>query len=104
MTFKITIPRHPREPQRTPLEIYENIRQVFQKRAQRRTRLDRYTLFDYLHDFRIWANYLDIDNLLSLRGEGYKSLLNKKSSPDPIFRWRYSGNPLHLPFWRRAIP
>jgi hypothetical protein len=69
--------RHPREPQRTPLEIYEHVRQVFQKRAQRHTRLGRCTLFDFLHDFRVWANYLDIDNLLSLRGEGYKSLLDQ---------------------------
>jgi hypothetical protein len=75
--FQYQYSRHPREPQRTPLEIYEHIRQVFQKRAKRHTRLGRYTLFDYLHDFRVWANYLDIDNLLSLRGEGYKSLLDQ---------------------------
>jgi len=39
-----------------------------------------YTLFDYLHDFRIWANYLEIDNLLSLAGEGYKSFLDQNLS------------------------
>ena len=34
-------------------------------------------LFDYLHDFRIWANYLDIDNLLSLWGSGYKTFIDQ---------------------------
>jgi hypothetical protein len=37
-------------------------------------------LFDYLHDFRIWANYLDIDNLLSLWGPGYKSFIDQNLS------------------------
>jgi hypothetical protein len=33
--------------------------------------------FDYLHDFRVWANYLDIDNLLSLWGSGYKTFIDQ---------------------------
>ncbi len=37
-------------------------------------------LFDYLHDFRIWANYLDIDNLLSLWGAGYKGFIDQNLS------------------------
>ncbi len=37
-------------------------------------------LFDYLHDFRIWANYLDIDNLLSLWGSGYKAFIDQNMS------------------------
>jgi hypothetical protein len=37
-------------------------------------------LFDYLHDFRVWANYLDIDNLLQLWGAGYKSILDANLS------------------------
>ena len=37
-------------------------------------------LFDYLHDFRIWANYLDIDNLLSLWGSGYKTFIDQNLS------------------------
>jgi hypothetical protein len=36
-----------------------------------------YTLFDYLHDFRIWANYLEIEHLLNLRGPGYKAFLDQ---------------------------
>jgi hypothetical protein len=36
-----------------------------------------YTLFDFLHDFRVWANYLDIDNMLSLWGQGYKAFLDQ---------------------------
>jgi len=39
-----------------------------------------YTLFDWLHDFRVWANYLDIDNMLSLWGQGYKTFLDQNLS------------------------
>jgi hypothetical protein len=33
-----------------------------------------------LHDFRIWANYLDIDNLLNLWGPGYKTFIDQNLS------------------------
>jgi len=47
-------------------------------KSQKKPRL--YSLFDYLHDFRIWANYLDIDNLLNLWGAGYKSFIDQNLS------------------------
>jgi hypothetical protein len=39
-----------------------------------------YGLFDFLHDFRVWANYLEIDNLLNLKGSFYKSFLDQNLS------------------------
>ncbi len=72
--------RHPRAPHRSPLEIVDNVYKTFKKRGQNRGRPDKHTLFDFLHDFRVWANYQDIDNLLSLWGEGYKAFLDSNLS------------------------
>jgi len=72
--------RHPRIPYRTPLEIFENIYKVFGRKSKSQKRRRLYTLFDYLHDFRIWANYLEIDNLLHLWGAGYKSFIDQNLS------------------------
>lgn len=71
---------HPRTPHSSPLEIFENIYKVFTNRARNYNKIEKYTIFDYLHDFRIWANYLDIDNLLSLWGAGYKSFIDQNLS------------------------
>jgi excisionase family DNA binding protein len=72
--------QHPRAPHRSPLEILDNIYSTFKKRGQGRGKTDKHTLFDFLHDFRVWANYQDIDNLLSLWGEGYKAFLDSNLS------------------------
>jgi hypothetical protein len=37
-------------------------------------------IFDFLHDFRVWANYQNIDDLLSLRGIGYKAFIDQNLS------------------------
>lgn len=71
---------HPRPPHRTPLEVVDNIYCTFKKRGRRRARPEKHTLFDFLHDFRVWANYQDIDNLLSLWGEGYKTFMDSNLS------------------------
>ena len=72
--------RHPRSPNRSPIEIFDNIYALFQKRANAAKNPTAYTLFDYFHDFRVWADYLDIDNLLSLWGPGYKAILDQNLS------------------------
>ena len=71
---------HPRAPFSSPTELFENIYATFRKKGKRRGARFKYTLFDFLHDFRIWANYLDIDNLLSLWGGGYKSFIDQNLS------------------------
>ncbi len=71
---------HPRTPHYTPLGLYEEIYGSFRKRSRKRLKPIHYTLLDYLHDFRVWANYLDIDNLLSLWGGGYKAFLDQNLS------------------------
>jgi hypothetical protein len=50
---------------------------VFRKHAARSPKAGTYTLFDYLRGFRIWANYLEIEHLLNLRGAGYKAFLDQ---------------------------
>jgi hypothetical protein len=50
------------------------------KSADKQEKNIQYTLFDYLHDFRIWANYIDINNILALWGKGYKGFLDQNLS------------------------
>ena len=71
---------HPRAPYKSPVEIFESIYKTFKKRGQTRIKHIQYTLFDYLHDFRIWANYIDISNILALWGKGYKGFLDQNLS------------------------
>lgn len=71
---------HPRPPYLTPNGIFEEIYGLFKKRGKSYSKPSIYTIFDYLLEFRIWANYLDIDNLISLRGIGYKSFLDQNLS------------------------
>jgi hypothetical protein len=75
--MKFAYSRHPRAPHRTPEEIYRHIFDAYRRRGQSGKRPSMYTLFDFLHDFRVWANYLDIDNMLSLWGQGYKAFLDQ---------------------------
>jgi excisionase family DNA binding protein len=69
--------RHPRPPYLTPEDAHRHVLSVFRRRASRSSKTVAYTLFDYLHDFRIWANYLEIEHLLNLRGAGYKAFMDQ---------------------------
>lgn len=71
---------HPRPPRRRASDIAKEIHKSFRKRSRRFTRPFHYTIFDFLLEFRIWANYLDIDNLLSLWGGGFKAFLDQNLS------------------------
>lgn len=71
---------HPRTPNYKPSELTKKVYEGFKKRTKRFKGPVHYTLFDFLLEFRIWANYLDIDNLLNLRGEGYKGYLDQNLS------------------------
>ncbi len=68
--------KHPRPPHRTPLELHRHVCSVFRRRLGL-ARGSVYTLLDYLRDFRVWANYVDVDELLSLWGTGYRSFLDQ---------------------------
>jgi excisionase family DNA binding protein len=68
---------HPRPPGLSAVQAYRHILTVFRRRAASWTRPTPYTLFDYLHDFRVWANYLEIEHLLNLRGPGYKAFMDQ---------------------------
>ena len=41
-----------------------------------RHRNERFMLPDYLYNFRTWANYVNIDNLVDLKSRGYKSYMD----------------------------
>ena len=72
---------HPRHLDTTPNHLFDRIYTLFEtKGTNNRTRPSKYTLFDYLHDFRVWANYLDIDNLLNLWGPFYRAYLDQNLS------------------------
>jgi len=71
---------HPRTPHRSATGLFENIYETFRKKARRSKSPTVYTLFDFLHDFRVWANYQNIDDMLSLWGTGYKAFIDQNLS------------------------
>ena len=78
--MKFSYSNHPRSPNRSPTKIYRHISEAFRVKGKSGQRQRIYTLFDYLHDFRVWANYLDINDMLSLWGQGYKAFLDQNLS------------------------
>jgi len=76
---------HPRNPHRSPKQIAARVRTEFRLRGNVGPRPNRYTLFDYLRDLRVWANYLEIEQLLNLRGHGYRAFLDQSLSTIVFF-------------------
>lgn len=72
--------KHPRAPWLTADEVFAHIYSTFRRKGKTKSRQNKYTVIDYMHDFRIWANYLNIDDLLRLSGSGYKSFLDQNLS------------------------
>jgi hypothetical protein len=71
---------HPREPHRSASQTVRRIHAEFRRRGHSGGRPIRFTILDYLRDFRVWANYLEIEHLLNLRGSGYKAFLDQNLS------------------------
>jgi len=71
---------HPRTPHLSPGRLFENVYQAYRKKARQSNKPTTYMLFDFLHDFRVWANYQNIDDLLSLWGTGYKAFIDQNLS------------------------
>ncbi len=76
---------HPREPHRSPSQIARRVVSEFRRRGESGSNPVRFTLFDYLRDFRVWANYLEIEHLMNLRGSGYKAFLDQNLSAVVFF-------------------
>lgn len=72
--------KHPRPPYLSPAQLFEEVYKTYSKRGKSFRRPSHYTLFDFFLEFRIWGNYLDIDNLLALYGKGYKGFLDQNIS------------------------
>ena len=72
--------QHPREPHRLPIESFEFIRGYFRQGARARKKPTTYNLIDFLRELRVWANYIDIDNLINLWGPGYRAFLDQNLS------------------------
>ncbi len=76
---------HPRVPNRLPIESFEFVYDQFRRRAKKRKNPVKYPLLDFLREFRVWANYIDIDNLLSLWGTGYRAFLDQNLTTITFF-------------------
>lgn len=74
--LKFAYCRHPRDPHRTPAELQDKLTQLYLRQAKL-TGSHSYGLMDLLRDFRVWANYQDIDNLVKLRSRAYKAYLDR---------------------------
>lgn len=72
--------RHPRPPYFDANILFERIYKTFRKKSRTDKNPSCYMLFDFLHDFRVWANYQNIDDLLSLWGTGYKAFIDQNLS------------------------
>lgn len=72
--------QHPREPNRSPIESFEFIRGYFRRRSKAWNSPTTYNLIDLLRELRIWANYIDINNLINLWGPGYRAFLDQNLS------------------------
>ena len=68
---------HPRAPHGAPTELFVNVYDFYGQQAARYGKKRGYAIVDFLRDFRIWANYQDVDDLLSLHGRGYKAYLDQ---------------------------
>lgn len=64
----------------TPKKVFEHILSNFRRAARRAKHPNSYGVFDFLRDFRVWANYQNIDDLLNLYGSGYKAFLDQNLS------------------------
>jgi hypothetical protein len=71
---------HPRPPRRHFSEILQRVVCEFRRRwsgwSQNRQAHDVYMLPDLLHDFRNWVNYVDISNMVALKGQGFRAYLD----------------------------
>lgn len=77
---KFLYARHPRPPHFDANRLFERIYETFRKKSRTDKNPSLYMLFDFLHDFRVWANYQNIDDLLSLWGTGYKAFIDQNLS------------------------
>lgn len=67
---------HPRPPHRTPVQLEQSLSRLYKRRLKHGNG-DSYGLLDLMRDIRVWANYQDVDNLLKLRGGGFKAYLDR---------------------------
>jgi len=77
---KFQYARHPRPPYFDADKLFERIYGTFTRKSRAGKKPSTYMLFDFLHDFRVWANYQNIDDLLSLWGTGYKAFIDQNLS------------------------
>ena len=71
---------HPRAPYRSPIELFEHIYSTLKSQGQKFDKPYTYTIIDFFRDFRVWANYIDINNLINLWGPGYCGFLDQNLS------------------------
>lgn len=68
---------HPRHPYPSIKVVQRSLYNAFKSLYKERNSKDGiYTVYDFMLDFRIWANYLDIDTLTRLKGSGFRTFLD----------------------------
>lgn len=68
---------HPRHPYPSTKDVQRSLYNAFKTLYKERNSKDGiYTIYDFMLDFRIWANYLDIDTLTRLKGSGFRAFLD----------------------------
>lgn len=60
--------------------ILQTLHSAGLKEKKYTTKNEPFNIFDLLYDFRVWANYIDIDTLLVLKSEGYRTYLDASMS------------------------
>jgi len=56
--------------------LLSSLHKIGQKNNSYKTKNTTFNIFDILQEFRVWANYIDIDVLMSVHGEGYRAYLD----------------------------
>lgn len=77
---KFEYSKHPQAPNLTPKEIENFILKTYKKKSKKIKDGTKYNFLNLMSDFRTWANYIDIDNLLSFWGSGFRSFLDQDLS------------------------
>ena len=78
--LKYRYARHPRYPQVALMTLVDKVYGLYTRNGHSTSRPRRYSLLDFLRDFRVWANYLDVDDLAHLYGPGFRGYLDQNLS------------------------
>ena len=78
--FRFNYSNHPRPPHYNYTQcltrVIDDYKEGWKGYSVKQRQVNTYMLPDLLYDFRVWANYIDIDNIIALKSKGYRSYLD----------------------------